>query len=284
MNQHLDRLIKDEIRFIDGSTLGPTFKAIQSFALDDTLCTKIGKQESPTTVRTWVHHNTIVLGIQDARLPNLKDGIGYLNKRGYRAIVRNSGGLAVVLDQGVLNISILFPESEHKLQINDGYETMYALVQDMFKDLTNNIEAKEIVGSYCPGDYDLSIDGKKFAGISQRRIRKGVAVQIYLCINKSGSKRASIIKEFYKLAINDKETTFKYPTIKPETMASLSELLSTELSVADVMTRLLHSLIKLTPSIKSSSLQGDEIDLYNHHLQRMLNRNHDLDLLQNQND
>jgi octanoyl-[GcvH]:protein N-octanoyltransferase len=281
MNQHLDRLIKDEIRFIDGSTLGLTFRAIQSFALDDTLCTKIGKQESPTTVRTWVHHNTIVLGIQDTRLPNLKEGINYLNKQGYNAIVRNSGGLAVVLDGGVLNISILFPESDHKLQINDGYETMYALVQDMFKDLTNNIEAKEIVGSYCPGDYDLSIDSKKFAGISQRRIRKGVAVQIYLCINESGSKRASIIKEFYKLAINNKETTFKYPIIKPETMASLSELLSTELSVTDVMTRLLQSLINLTPTIKSSSLQGDEIDLYNHHLQRMIDRNKELELLQN---
>ena len=55
---------------------------------------------------------------------------------------------------------------------------------------TIEIEAREIVGSYCPGSYDLSIKGKKFAGISQRRIRKGVAVQIYLCVNGSGSERA----------------------------------------------------------------------------------------------
>lgn len=280
MKQHLERLKQNEIRFIDGSTLGPSFKAIQSFALDDTICTKIGKQESPTTVRTWVHHQTIVLGIQDTRLPNLSNGIKFLNEQGYKAIVRNSGGLAVVLDEGVLNISILFPEAERKLQINDGYETMYALIQDMFKDLTNGIEAKEIVGSYCPGDYDLSINGKKFAGISQRRIRKGVAVQIYLCINESGAKRASIIKDFYEIAINNKETNFTYPNINPNTMASLSELLSLNLSVSEVMKRLLQSLIKLTPTIVTSSLHGDEIDLYNHHLQRMIDRNEELETLQ----
>jgi len=282
MNQHLIRLQKDELRFIDGSTLGPSFEAIQSFALDDTLCTKIGKMESPTTIRTWVHHNTIVLGIQDTRLPNLENGIKYLNNHGYKAIVRNSGGLAVVLDEGVLNISILFPEAERKLQINDGYETMYALIQDMFSDLTNKIVAKEIVGSYCPGDFDLSIDGKKFAGISQRRIRKGVAVQIYLCISESGSERASIIQNFYEIAINNSNTSFNYPSILPNTMASLSELLTMDLTITDVMKRLLQSLIKLTPNLIPYSLHGDEIDLYNHHLERMIDRNKELAILQSE--
>jgi lipoate-protein ligase A len=44
-------------------------------------------------------------------------------------------------------------------------------------DIFNTIEH-----SYCPGKFDLSIDGKKFAGISQRRVRGGIAVQIYLCV------------------------------------------------------------------------------------------------------
>ena len=72
------------------------------------------------------------------------------------------------------------------------------LVKEMFAHSIYEIEAREIVGSYCPGSYDLSILGKKFAGISQRRIRKGVAVQIYLCVNGSGSERAQLIGEFYK--------------------------------------------------------------------------------------
>ena len=42
---------------------------------------------------------------------HFKDGIQYLTDEvGYNAIVRNSGGLGVVLDQGVLNISLILKD------------------------------------------------------------------------------------------------------------------------------------------------------------------------------
>src|SRR3954470_3334350 len=192
-------LHQPEWRIIDQSAVGIHFQALQSFGTDDTLCASVGAGEAPATARTWVHHNTIVLGIQDSRLPFLQDGIQFLKEQGYQSIVRNSGGLAVVLDQGVLNISLIFPEAEKGIDINRGYETMWQLIQNMFADFPQQIEAGEIIGSYCPGSYDLSINGKKFAGISQRRLKKGVAVQIYLCVNGSGQKRAELVKEFYTL-------------------------------------------------------------------------------------
>ena len=86
-----------------------------------------------------------------------------------------------MLDEGVLNVSLLFQETEKGIDIDLGYDTMWHLIKEMLKDYDVTIEAKEIVGSYCPGSYDLSIRDQKFAGISQRRIRGGVAVQIYLC-------------------------------------------------------------------------------------------------------
>ena len=87
-------------------------------------------------------------------------------------------------------------------------------LKEMFAEF-DEIEAREIVGSYCPGSYDLSIDGKKFAGISQRRLKKGVAVQIYLCVNGSGSERAEMIRRFYELSKKGEETKFAYPQIVP---------------------------------------------------------------------
>lgn len=185
-------------RLIDRSSFGNQFDALQSFATDDTLCTSVGKGDSPAVCRTWVHQQTIVLGIQDTRLPFLQDGIDYLKSQGYKVIVRNSGGLAVVLDQGVLNISLVFPEKEKSIDINRGYDAMWELTKHMFRDFPYAIEAKEIIGSYCPGSYDLSIEGKKFAGISQRRIRGGVAVQIYLCINESDQKEQARSGNFTK--------------------------------------------------------------------------------------
>jgi octanoyl-[GcvH]:protein N-octanoyltransferase len=269
-------LQQPEWRIIDQSALGGYFQALQSFGTDDTLCASVGSGQAPATARTWVHHNTIVLGIQDTKLPFLKEGRHFLNEEGYPSIVRNSGGLAVVLDEGVLNISLIFPEREKGIDINRGYDTMWQLVQNMFADFDKQIEAREIVGSYCPGSYDLSIEGKKFAGISQRRLKKGVAVQIYLCVNGSGSERAMLIQQFYQIAKNKQETKFTYPEIVPEVMASLSELLETPLTISDVMLRLLNQLKNNSGRLYSGGLNELELDLLPGYYRRIVERNEKL--------
>ncbi|MBK5444118.1 MULTISPECIES: lipoate--protein ligase family protein [Peribacillus] len=269
-----DSLLKQqEWRVIDQSSVGPQFPALESFAMDDTFCASVGSGKSMAVARAWVHHQTVVLGIQDTKLPFLKKGVDYLKEHDFQAIVRNSGGLAVVLDEGVLNLSLIFPENERKIEINRGYDAMWELVQLMFADFQVEMEAREITGSYCPGSYDLSINGRKFAGISQRRIRNGVAVQIYLCVNGSGAERASLVKGFYEAAKGDAETKFTYPDIMPSVMASLSELLDVRLSVQDVMLRFLHVLKEHSGRIFSDSLSVEEWPLYEAYLTRVVERN-----------
>ncbi|GAJ38458.1 lipoate--protein ligase family protein [Saccharococcus caldoxylosilyticus] len=260
-------------RIIDQSHFGPMFDAKQSFAIDDTLCTSVGTGLSDAVVRTWVHYNTVVLGIQDTKLPHLQEAVSFLETNQYKVIVRNSGGLAVVLDDGVLNVSLVFPETTKAIDIHQGYEAMWQLIKAMFSSYGKVIEAREIVGSYCPGSYDLSIDGKKFAGISQRRVRGGVAVQIYLCINGSGSARAELIRRFYELGLQGEATKFSYPIIVPSTMASLSELLGDELTIPAVMLLLLRTLQSFGGHLYSSTLTEEELSLYEYYWERIVRRN-----------
>lgn len=274
MDDVLELLEQDEWRIIDQSSLGPMFHPFQSFAMDDTLCESVGTGLSNAVARTWVHHHSVILGIQDIRLPYLVDGLQFLEKAGYRYIVRTSGGLAVYLDEGVLNITLVFPEKEKGIEINRGYEAMYRFVQLMFADLTDQIMAGEIHGSYCPGSYDLSINGKKFAGISQRRVKKGVAVQIYLCVTGSGSKRAEVIRQFYEKSLKGAVTKFAYPQIKPEVMASLSELLGIDITIEQCMLRFLQVLKKVSGGkFYTSQLTAEESDLYEHYYKRVVERN-----------
>jgi octanoyl-[GcvH]:protein N-octanoyltransferase len=273
MDEALQLLRQPQWRILDQSSLGPQFQAAQSFAMDDMLCTSVGAQMSPAVMRAWVHHRTISLGIQDTKLPYLEDGLRYLESAGYRYLVRNSGGLAVVLDEGVLNLSLVVPDTEKGMDIHRGYQAMWKLVQKMFADFPVDIEAREIAGSYCPGSYDLSIAGKKFAGISQRRVRKGVAVQIYLCITGSGADRAQLVREFYKCGKKSTETKFQYPLIIPEVMASLSELLQENLTVQNVMLRLLQTLKQLGGELISMPLTDQETQWYGQYYERMLARN-----------
>ncbi len=262
-------------RFLDHSTFGSSFSALESFAYDDTLCTLVGASDDTVFIRTWVHHNTVVLGIQDSRLPYVKDGQAYLEQAGYRTIVRNSGGLAVLLDDGVLNISLIMKD-EKGLSIDAAYEKMYGLIKTVFAPFHVTIEAYEINGSYCPGSFDLSIGGKKFAGISQRRIRGGVTVQIYLCVDGSGSERAATIGEFYRFATREEKTKFDYPLIVPSTMASLRELLNEPLTVADVMSLLLETIKQEGISLLPHTLTAEEMSLFSKQYKRMIERNEKL--------
>src|SRR5699024_11388099 len=103
-------------------------------------------------------------------------------------------------------LSLIIPNS-NQVSINTGYDIMTSLVKNLLTDYTNKVQAYEIVGSYCPGDYDLSINGVKFAGISQRRVKNGISIQIYLDINGHRDIRANIIKDIYLISLNNKYNT-----------------------------------------------------------------------------
>ncbi|KRG09296.1 lipoate--protein ligase family protein [Staphylococcus sp. NAM3COL9] len=257
-------------RYIDHSSgLAP----MQSFAFDDTFSESVGKDLSCNVVRTWIHQHTVILGIHDSRLPFLQDGIRYLTEeRGYNAIVRNSGGLGVVLDQGILNISLLF-KGKHDITIDEAFTVMYLLVAKMFEDEDVDIETHEIERSYCPGKFDLSINGRKFAGISQRRVRGGIAVQVYLCVEGDGSERADMMKYFYERALKDEETKFIYPNIDPQCMASLESLLGKTITVQDVMFKLLYALKDLGGRLNMEPITDDEWQRYEGYFEKMIERN-----------
>ncbi|HLR52927.1 MAG TPA: lipoate--protein ligase family protein [Candidatus Avamphibacillus sp.] len=273
-------------RYIDQSEIG-TFQnkhytAVTSFAIDDALATSVSNRKSPPAMRLWVHPKTIVLGIPDVRIPYIEEGVQLLANQGYHVMVRNSGGLAVALDEGVLNLSLILPDVKH-LSIHDCYEAMVNFVQYMLKDLTNEIKAFEIVGSYCPGDYDLSISNKKFAGISQRRIKDGAAIQIYLDVRGNSNERAALIRKFYDAGIKGEETRFTYPTVQPETMASLSDLLNVNLSVKDMKQRVLSTLEELNDEvIISDSFSDYELGIFNKRYEQMIKRNKNIAELQSQ--
>ena len=260
-------------RFINQSDTIKKESPLYSFGMDDTLCELVGQLQSPPVVRTWVHNASVVLGIQDHRLPYIQEGMELLTERGYVPIVRNSGGLAVVLDKGVLNVSIILSEQQEKMSINAGYDVMVEFIRHIFPEIAERIEAYEIVGSYCPGSYDLSVGGKKFAGISQRRIRQGIAVQIYLCIEGSGSERAALIRDFYEESLRGEVTKFVYPTVNPDVMASLSDLTGVELTVQQVVERIQTLLQDNVEVVGSTTIREDEQEKFEFYYNRIIERN-----------
>ncbi len=186
----------------------------------------------------WTTPPTVILGMQDKRLHNLSAGLEMLAEKNHLFYLRNSGGLGVVTDEGILNCTIFLSDKDN-LQIDDAYEKMYSLLKQAF---STKIKTGEITHSYCPGTYDLSIDGKKFAGISQRRAGNAVAVMAYISISGNQRKRSQLMKDFYEVSNFPKHERFEYPEIDLQSMENLDTLLNRKLSIAEAKQNILDVL------------------------------------------
>ena len=195
------------------------------FAVDESILHHLVQFPAETFLHFWEMEDTVILGMTDTKTPYLEEGVALLKQRNYTPVVRHAGGLAVVSNSGVLNISLLF--SRQNATITQVYEWMQELITRAFPEAIGEkeIQAFEVSDSYCPGDYDLSIQGKKFAGIAQRRFKNSICVSIY------------------QESIKGEETRWHYPTVNADSMANLSQLLDLTLTVQEVKERILTALL-----------------------------------------
>lgn len=204
-------------------------------------------------IHFWTLEDTLILGLADQRLPYLSAALHALNQQHYHYFIRNSGGLAVISNAGVLNVSLFFPQVSPAISIDASYQEMMDLINAAFPEL--DINAFEIEHSYCPGKFDLSVNGQKIGGMSQRRNQKGVVVMLYLSVTGNQTARGQLVADFYARGLKDAENKWNFPDVWPQTMVNLADLLAQPLSVATAKTRILTVLKRQAIVIDSLDLQ-----------------------------
>lgn len=217
--------------------------SLEPFIYTDLLAEYAGN-ELVSFFHFWNMTNQVILGMKDTRVTFLDKGIESIQAENYNVVVRNSGGLAVVADEGILNFSIIIPQPKEKYSftIDDGYSLMKVIIEKALSDFSSQIDAFEVTDSYCPGDFDLSINGKKFAGISQRRIKKGIGIMIYLSVDGNQEKRGKMVRNFYKEGLEGQFGKDGFPPVNPNSMANLSDLLQTKMTIDEMKNRIIHVL------------------------------------------
>lgn len=242
------------------------------FALTDAFIKEAGEKKQPI-LHFWQTDPLIILGMMDTKLPFLSDALTAFASGGYDYLVRNSGGLAVVSDGGVLNFSMIFPEGEERLSIDEAYSRMHQVVQTAFSRYNKTVDAYEIADSYCPGEFDLSIEGRKIAGIAQRRIRGGIAVMIYLSVSGDQTHRAEMIREFYTKGLDGTETRWSFPAVNPNVMTTLEDALGVSLTIEETKQHLLSVFTQAGVTLVQGDMTASIASAYDEGLQKMITRN-----------
>jgi len=204
-------------------------------------------------VRLW-RAQGVILGKMDSVLPDFQKGLDFLEASQCPSYVRKAGGLAVVCDEGILNLTLIFNKDTPLIGgLNEAYDFGVDFQKTLLQDLNLDIETGEIAASYCPGKYDLSIHGQKFSGMAQYRSKDAIMVMITWCVQGDQSARCELIKHFYALANPHQDP--KYPLIDPKAMATLSELSKRSLGVNELKDRIMQILRRdVTPVIVQKQL------------------------------
>jgi lipoate-protein ligase A len=96
-----------------------------------------------------------------------------LSADGWLLHSRKTGGAPVPQCPGIINLSHLYLwSSETPYSITKAYENLCSVLHDFFRKygLKSQVHATEF--SYCDGDYNININGKKIVGTAQRVILK----------------------------------------------------------------------------------------------------------------
>lgn len=263
-------VLNDSFEVFDSRTTPYPQDKYSYFALTDALLERAGREEK-AILHFWPTDQLMFLGMQDTKLPHFEEALSVFEEAGYDYVVRNSGGLGVVGDEGVINFSIILPnEDRFALSIDEGYQVMHDLVDES---LEGDVEAKEVPDSYCPGDYDLSLAGKKIAGIAQRRSQGALAIMIYLSISGDQAERSQMIKRFYDIGKAGEETNWHYPDIDPAVMTTVNDALKTDLTVEDYIQRI-KEVLKDQGYTLTPGTFDEQMDLaYKEATDKMLRRN-----------
>lgn len=201
--------------------LRPGSSVLEAFAWEEVMCRRVGEGQMPVA-HIWRHPDAFVAGLRDRRLPQAVEAMERMRSQGTAVCVRPSGGAAVPLNPGVVNVSLILPNPGRAINIHDDFRVMASLIAESLTPWSSQARTGEIEGAFCPGDYDVSVGGLKFCGIAQRRQAKAYIITAFIIVEGQGDQLAADVRQFYQDAADGANEG--YPDVRPGTMASLQEL------------------------------------------------------------
>lgn len=191
MNQHPHRLIR--VR----PDVGPERLALSPL-LAETMARGVAESGQPALL---IRHQSPywLLGPKDRRLPRLRESVAWLHDQGLAVYHRLGGGSAVLLDGGCLSFAVARPCRDLTTWRANFVELAAGVIRGLAR-LGIPAAFGEAAEAYCPGPFDLLVDGVKVAGIAQA-IRGGYAlVSGMLLVHQDPEAATALVNEFYRRA------------------------------------------------------------------------------------
>ncbi|WP_438834181.1 lipoyl protein ligase domain-containing protein [Aeromonas oralensis] len=152
----------------------------------------------------WQAPQCLIVTRKDARLPRYQAACEQLAAEGWPVHVRDSGGTAVPHGAGTLNLSLMLPRTTTDLA--HYYRLLGAPLLALLGEYGLEGSYDFVPGSFCDGQYNLVIGGRKVTGTAQRWLAPGqdhsgaVLAQAMLLVAGNVDEDTRMASRFYELA------------------------------------------------------------------------------------
>lgn len=152
----------------------------------------------------WQAPQCLIVTRKDMRLPRYQEACDRLAAEGWPVHVRDSGGTAVPHGAGILNLSLFLPRTTTDLA--HYYRLLGAPLLALLGEHGLEGSYDFVPGSFCDGQYNLVIEGRKITGTAQRWLAPGqdhrgaVLAQAMLLVGGDVDEGTRMASRFYELA------------------------------------------------------------------------------------
>lgn len=152
----------------------------------------------------WQAPQSLIVTRKDTRLPRYQAACEQLAAEGWPVHVRDSGGTAVPHGAGILNLSLMLPRTTTDLA--HYYRLLGAPLLALLGEYGLAGSYDFVPGSFCDGQYNLVIGGRKVTGTAQRWLAPGqehegaVLAQAMLLVAGNVDEGTRMASRFYELA------------------------------------------------------------------------------------
>lgn len=152
---------------------------------------------------TWRSPQALIVGPRDAELPRFGVAVGRLAAVGWPVVVRRSGGGACPVSLSTIQIAIARP-ARLAMTVDTAYGELAAAIVAALGAASIHASIAPREDAFCPGRYDLAVNGRKVAGLSQHwRLSGGrfVVTTAAVVIGAEEPRRlATVVNLFYLIA------------------------------------------------------------------------------------
>lgn len=181
------------------------------------LLARVGRGDHPPALRVYQPGPTVAFSRRETRHTGYPAAVAAAGRHGFEAVVRNTGGQAVVYGPGSLVVELIAPDPSPADRLRARFAAFAAALASALRAVGVDAGVGRLDGEFCPGDFSVRGSGRvKLAGTAQRLVAKAWLCSASIVVRDAAPLRAVLVEVYRGLEVE----------WRPETLAAVEDLVA----------------------------------------------------------